>query len=43
MNNKVIHWRDRTLIEPWRSNSRLVSDKFRMALRTTHFAPQPGR
>ena len=24
-------------------NSRFVSDKFRMALRSTHFAPQPGR
>jgi len=25
------------------SNRRFVSDKFRMALRATHFAPQPER
>jgi hypothetical protein len=25
------------------SNSRFVSDKFRVVLRSTHFAPQPGR
>jgi len=37
-----VEW-DGRVLQSVQPNSRLVSDKFRVALRSIHFAPQPGR